>query len=145
MMKKIKRGFAALAITLIAVSAPMSVFASQGPREPETILSQSMLTPENGVQTRSFSAVVALVGNSTRCYGRITANLTAETLQAKCEVNNDGTSVTTSGYTVQNNTTVASSGYVYASTEICTYTATGKARQTSTSSWHSGSAITAYN
>lgn len=146
MKKRTKRTskLVAILLTLVVGCTPIGVQAS------EMCLG---VVPQRAVEHRSdavapfatYNAYAALYGDRSGMYCKSYSDITAYFHKAQCTVNNNGQTVTTSGWTTQYNTTAASSNYVYATTNVCTYTGEGQSKHTSSSNLAAGTLSKSYN
>ncbi|MCL2076948.1 MAG: hypothetical protein FWH08_00895 [Oscillospiraceae bacterium] len=131
-MQKLKK-LLAMVIAGVMVVAMTTIAASAQSVEPMQSIS-ARAVPVRGISPLSdYSATTTLTSSSSSGYATSTASKNAYMVKAKCDVNNNGQSVLTSGWTTQNNTSKATSGTVKATTKVCTYTAYGESQETATS------------
>ena len=107
----------------------------------DTLESQELVPDNLESDTDNPEAKVSLIGSRESCYARTDAQQKVFLIRAKCDVNNNGRSVSTSGWTEKHNASTVSSGEVRAASDNCTYTAYGEAQKTESSVLYSGSII----
>lgn len=78
-------------------------------------------------------------------YAYTETNKTCYMVRAKCDVNNDGQSTSSSGWKEMNNTSTCNSGTITATTEKCTFTGYHEARETSTSGLYTTTSTKSYS
>lgn len=130
-------------LTALLACSPLGAYASD-----LCIVSAPQVTVEHRLDAveplATYEASVVLSGSRSGMYAKSYSNITAYYHKAQCSVNNNGQSVTRSGWVTQYNTTSASSSYVYSTTNICTYTGEGQSRHTSTSNLKAGTVYKNY-
>lgn len=140
---KHKSKLVAVLLALSITSMPISAYASD-----ICVVTAPQVTVEHRADAidpfASFDATVMVSGSRSGMYCKSYSNVTAYYHKAQCSVNNNGQSVTRSGWTTQYNTTSASSSYVYSTTNICTYTGEGQSKHTSTSNLKAGTVYKSY-
>lgn len=114
---------------------------------------QKVTTPQVTIKVGSnniqplveFDSTVALLHCREFAYAQSYSNIPAYYHSTMCSVNNNGQSITSSGWTTLYNSTLVSSARVYATSNICIYTATSRTQHTVSSNVLGGTTSASYN